>query len=321
MISNKVSNKSILVIGLVQVVAFLTLILSVVTTINEIHRYLELFSHFRLQYLLCSFVCLFLFIVFKNYKSAAAMVVMAGLNSIYVVPWYFSPEEKVVENYSVQIKVMHSNVNTRNTNYQKFIDLVFEESPDILIAQEVNGKWMGKLQELKTIYPYKYSSPREDNFGIAVFSKYPYADVKKAYWGASNLLSLKVVVTISGHKITTIATHLLPPVSAEHYISRKSQIDEVSQVLSDTKGPLILIGDLNVTMWSSDYVALESGTNLTNTRKGFGVLPTWPTMLPIFMIPIDHCLVSSHFAVLGMKVGYGIGSDHLPIIVKLGLKN
>ena len=80
------------------------------------------------------------------------------------------------------------------------------------------------------------------------------------------------------------------------------------------------IGDLNVTMWSTDYEVLERGTGLRNARKGFGILATWSTNLPFMMIPIDHCLLSSEFKVDSINTAQDIGSDHLPIVVTLRLK-
>ncbi|MDJ0569918.1 MAG: endonuclease/exonuclease/phosphatase family protein [Pleurocapsa sp. MO_192.B19] len=181
--------------------------------------------------------------------------------------------------------------------------------------------WLTKLRPLENNYPYKQASPREDNFGIAIFSKYPIDEIREVYWGPSNIPSLKASLIVSGHRISLITTHPLPPVNDDYYHSRNSQLNEVALVSKNVGNPLILIGDLNVTMWSSDYMALETGTNLVNARKGFGILPTWPTILPMFMIPIDHCLVSSDFQVLEIKVGKNVGSDHLPLIVDLGLKS
>ncbi len=72
-------------------------------------------------------------------------------------------------------------------------------------------------------------------------------------------------------------------------------------------------------MWAHHYNELVESTGLANARDGFGVLPSWPTNIPIAMIPIDHCLVSDEFTVLDVRTGPDIGSDHLPLIVELGL--
>ena len=58
---------------------------------------------------------------------------------------------------------------------------------------------------------------------------------------------------------------------------------------------------------------------LLNARRGHGLIPSWPTFLPFLMIPIDHCLVSPDASVVDIDSGPDIGSDHLPIFVKLGI--
>jgi endonuclease/exonuclease/phosphatase (EEP) superfamily protein YafD len=307
--------------GVVQIGAFLCLILSIATIFDSYHRLLELFSPFKVQFLVASFLCSMIFLAFKNFKSAIAMFFVVVLNSVFVLPWFFSEQNEVPENHLGSIKIMHSNVYSGNENYQEFIDFVLEEVPDVLVAQEVNDEWGIQLQGLKNVYPHSYLKPREDNFGIAIFSKYPYDDIEEYYWGLSYLPSLKAVITAFNKPVTIITTHPLPPINSDYYISRNAQIEKVANVSKHTETPLILIGDLNVTMWSSDYTPLELDAGLINTRKGFGVLPTWPTINPIIMIPIDHCLVSSHFVVRSTRVGRHIGSDHLPLIVELALKS
>jgi len=186
----------------------------------------------------------------------------------------------------------------------------------------VNENWLIAIKELEKIYPHSYKTPRNDNFGIAIFSKYPFESVKKIKWNKSDVPSIKASIEIAGQLVTILAIHPLPPISQEYYQSRNTQINNVAEFSRKHKEPLIIIGDLNTSMWSNDYQPLEDETGLRNASKGFGLLPTFPAqfLLPLFMIPIDHCLVSSHFVVNDIKVGNDIGSDHLPLIVKLSIK-
>jgi endonuclease/exonuclease/phosphatase (EEP) superfamily protein YafD len=323
MTNSKNSWKNLSFVGLVQVVATFTIILSILTLFDEKHRYIELFSHFKIQYLLASVTCAVILALYKSYAFSIVLVLAAVLNSVFVVPWYFSDPKNIPDNVQADVTLLHSNVFTNNVKFKNFIELVNKENPDIFVMQEVNQKWLSETRELEKIYPHMLTIPREDNFGIALFSKYPFDSIKEVNLSDSDIPSIVATLLITGQLVTVITTHPLPPVGKDYYHSRNAQIDKVAEMSRNHQGPLIIIGDLNLTMWSDDYMPLELGTDLRNARKGFGMLPTFPAQfqLPIFMIPIDHCLVSSHFVVHDIKVGKDIGSDHLPLIIKLSLKN
>lgn len=317
---NPQSDKSIVsILGLTQVIAFFVVSFSVPTIFNSYHRYLELFSHFRFQYFVFSLLCTVLFLIYKNYKSAALMALVFSLNSIYVLPWYVNLEEGRGDNAVSSLKIIHSNVNTANESYKKVIALIKEENPDIVLLQEASALWVNQLASIEKTYPYKKANPRADNFGIAIFSKYPFESIEEIYSGVVDIPSLKVDLMLGGQKITLISTHPVPPISADFYHFRNAQLKQIAAIVKTIQNPVILIGDLNVSMWSSDYDELEKTTALVNARKGFGILPTWPTMLPIAMIPIDHCLLSSEFKVDNIKLGKDIDSDHLPLVLTLSL--
>ena len=72
-------------------------------------------------------------------------------------------------------------------------------------------------------------------------------------------------------------------------------------------------------MSSPFYKNIVKSGKLRNARSGFGILPTWPTFMPLVYIPIDHLLVSKEIGVLKVRTGRNIGSDRLPLITDLVL--
>jgi len=70
-------------------------------------------------------------------------------------------------------------------------------------------------------------------------------------------------------------------------------------------------------MWSSFYTNMVKTAKLRNARSGFGILPTWPTFLPLAYIPIARFLVSKKIGVLKIHTGHNVGSDHWPLITDL----
>jgi endonuclease/exonuclease/phosphatase (EEP) superfamily protein YafD len=109
----------------------------------------------------------------------------------------------------------------------------------------------------------------------------------------------------------------MPPGSKETFELRNVQLRGLASLAGQSKGMMILIGDLNVTPWSPDYARLIRDSGLRDARRGHGILPTWPTFFPLMMIPLDHCLISPTLAVSDIRLGPNIGSDHLPLIVDL----
>ncbi len=97
---------------------------------------------------------------------------------------------------------------------------------------------------------------------------------------------------------------------------RNRQLAAIGDYVAKVKNPL-LIGDFNVTMWSSYYKVFVSKAGLRNARRSFGIIPTWSTFRPLLYIPIDHCFVGRDMKVLNIRTGRHVGSDHLPLITDL----
>ncbi|TQV88757.1 endonuclease/exonuclease/phosphatase family protein [Aliikangiella coralliicola] len=296
--------------------ASLTFAFSILSLLAGHHRIFELMSHFKLQYLIGSIIFLSVFMLGKKWVLSLFTTGILALNSYFVLPWYYSSENSLKMEASQKIKLIHLNLLSSNQNYQGVIDFVEAEKPDIFMAQEVNTPWQEALAELTEAYPYNYVVPRPDNFGIAILSKKPLDTIIEKDWGNTRVPSLWVTFKLAGKTVNLVSTHPLPPISARYYQLRNKQLNAMMEELKTVDTPVILGGDFNMTMWSSDY-SMFSNSQLKNTRQGFGILPTWPAKFSSLGIPIDHFLISRHFVVESMLNGPDVGSDHLPIVVSL----
>jgi endonuclease/exonuclease/phosphatase (EEP) superfamily protein YafD len=96
---------------------------------------------------------------------------------------------------------------------------------------------------------------------------------------------------------------------------------EIAQYISGIQGARILAGDLNVTSWSPFFKDWLRESGLHDSRLGFGVQATWPTTSPLFLIPLDHVLVSPDIQVMQRQVGADVGSDHRPVLIDFTFKS
>ncbi|MFB8790382.1 MAG: endonuclease/exonuclease/phosphatase family protein [Potamolinea sp.] len=282
------------------------------------NREAELTSHFRFQYLFIGVFGL-IFFYFNTKKNILYLISIfcIVINLTEVAPWYFAPSNLAIPSATPQLRVLLSNVQTSNTNYASVISLVREETPKIAVFLEVNDIWAKKLDSIRTILPYSLVYAREDNFGIAMYSSLPLEKGSLKFFTNEEVASIRANITINRKVVSMIVTHPLPPIKADYFFLRNQQLQAISNYVKQLKNSVIVIGDLNTTMWSPYYKSFVQTSQLHNTRAGFGILSTWPALFPPLSIPIDHCLVSPDIQVVNSRTGKYVGSDHLPLITDL----
>lgn len=309
-------NKNYRIISVFEFSAIALLLVIMASMLSSLHYFAELLSHFQFQYFWIAILLFVLFALLRRKKACVITLISLLLAASQVIPLYFDwaePHAKTVSKRA--IKMMLSNVYSGNREHNKLIEFIKDEQPDILVLQEVNKRWVDKLTVLFELYPYRLIEPRSDNFGIAVFSKIDTVKQELIYLGGVKIPSVESTFSVNDKVFSFITTHPVPPISQDYYQFRNTQLATVAKRISKIDTAKVLIGDLNITTWSSDYQLLELDTGLRNARHGFGVLPTWPVNLSTLMIPIDHILVSQEFAVKNLFTGPDVGSDHLPLVV------
>lgn len=282
----------------------------------------DLMSHFRLQYFILQFLCILLCIPKKQWKLLILTSIAAMVNLSLIIPFYLPNVNTATSTYQKPrqtLSILLINVNSSNDKYIDTANYIKNENPDILALEEINSEWLAALSKTLKDYPYRKYIPRSDNFGIGLYSKIAPDEMSIQYYGSAEVPSVRAEIIFENTPVTLLFTHPVPPISLDYFRMRNEQLDDITSHRSKFQESLILIGDLNTTSWSYYYQNFIKKMKLVDTRKGFGLQTTWPTMIPALSITIDHILVSDDFVVLERKVGNHIGSDHKPVYVKLGI--
>ncbi len=305
---------------IVQLVIATLLVLSIAGYFGRTHKFLELSSHFKTQYLLGSAGCLLICLFLESWGDAAGALLVAGINLSAIIPWYRAGQS--VANREIEgrrLKLVFANVYRLNTAYDAFTALVKRHEPDLVIVQEVDAVWAGALQTLRQQYPFIEVMPRDGGSGIALYSRFPFERLPMHLTEGDARPGILVRLKLGDITVSLLSIHPHAPIRRGYFERRNKMLISAAGYLLNLSPPKICVGDLNTSLWSPYYQSFIRQTKLVNTRKGFGLLPSWPTFM-IFdwlMIPIDHCLVSHDIEVIKTRVGEPIGSDHLPLLVEM----
>ena len=297
-------------------------------------------SHFPVQYGFGLFAFAVVQAWIRRWKWTAVFAAAALINLTQFMPLFFggpTPEQKSA---SPDLTVMTINVQSQNREHELVRQSITRANPDAFVLSEVNQRWLDEMTPLEKIYPYSIKHPRSDNFGIAFFSKRPLIEPRMEFFVWGKVPSTVASLDAGDRTVTVIGTHPVPPSSRSSALERNQQLKGIGEFIAEHDQPVVLIGDLNATPWNRFYKRLKHDSGMTDSARGFGLQPTWPAtwmgkfqqklrlgsdspgrFAPtdnfLFRIPIDHCLHSEALVTLDRIVGNPVGSDHLPLIVKL----
>jgi len=254
----------------------------------------------------------------RRFKIVAIFAVFAAANLIVLAP-FLCGAKRPAQFEGHKLKVMLLNVRTENERYDIVIACIHKYRPDLLMIEEVNERWLKELARLREDFPHVMEQPRDDNFGIVLFSRLPLTSPTFLYLNGAEVPSVTAQIDVGARRFTVLGTHPLPPGTLENFRLRNEQLDQVARFVTSRTNPVIVLGDLSATPWSYYFQRLVSESGLTDSSKGRGIQTTWPADFFPLRIPIDHCLVSPEIGVINKMTGNSVGSDHLPVIVDLKL--
>lgn len=289
----------------------------------------DICSHFRLQYLIFGVFVLFIYYIFKiqDKKLFVAILLIISLNFFEFTYCSLLNPPKISKSHIKQenspskqnIKIGLINLLTSNKHFQEVRDELTRINADILVVQEIDFVWSDELSEVKKIYPYNYEICRDDNFGIAIYSKIPvknYSNLKVGIF--DELPVLTILFEVNGKTIELIAVHTTPPAFSEYYKNTKKMLQDIGEYVNKSHNPCIVVGDINSSRFSYNY---KNFIKISKLRDSGNILKlTWPSYwISLARIPLDHIFVDRGFEIKNFEVGNYVGSDHFPVSAELNI--
>jgi endonuclease/exonuclease/phosphatase (EEP) superfamily protein YafD len=220
------------------------------------------------------------------------------------------------------IRILAANVLQTNTHAERFLKLVRDNDPDVVVTLETNSWWQKQLEPLERDYPYRLQAPLENLYGMHLFSKLPLEDARVRYLVEDDKPSMHAIARLrSGERVELHCLHPAPPGPTENKESseRDAELIVVGKTVKHSKLPVIVTGDLNDVAWSETTRLFRHVSGLLDPRRGRGTFSTFPARWPISRWPLDHVFHSPALCLVDIHTLKNWGSDHLPIVYELAL--
>lgn len=321
-----------------------------------------LFSYLGLAFpILCLmnvfFLCYWLFVREWRLIAVGAAVFLLCWGPVkHYFPFHSRVKPVPTENV---IKVLTYNVmafgykNHTKLSPNKILKYIMESDADIVCLQEYaeskspKGLTKAKIYEALKMYPYRSvvwtSSSRFQNFGIAVFSKYPITNSRRVKYESKYNGSSVQEITIKGKKLTLINNHLesfkLTMEDRSRYSTfiksfssdglgelkgaveqklgpafriRSKQAVAVAGEILKTKNPYVVVcGDFNDTPISYAHRTIQGDLVDSFAESGRGIGITYNRNF--FWFRIDNILHSPNMKSINCTVDKVKYSDHYPL--------
>ncbi len=173
----------------------------------------DLASHFRVQYVVLDVLLLVLLALRQEWLWSAALAACAAWSALWVAPYVpFGPSAAAAASPTVAgatIKLLSANVLFRNHSATRLLEIVRDESPDVVLLVEYTPEWSRMSDDLRTTYPYHLEAPAIGAFGIALFSRIPFDSVRSFALGPTT--AIEAHVRTPGGPLTLFGVHLRSP--------------------------------------------------------------------------------------------------------------
>ena len=218
------------------------------------------------------------------------------------------------------IRLVASNVLQENDRFDRWLEVVREADPDVILALEVDERWDKALAVLEEDYPFAVRQPQDNHYGMVLYSRLELIDPELRFIVQDDVPSIHTGVELKGgRRIFLWGVHPRPPEPLRHVdaTARDAEVVIVGREIDVEQRPTIIAGDFNDVAWSHTSELFQHVSRLLDPRKGRGFYNTFDARYPLVRWPLDHIFHSNHFKLLELRRLPFVGSDHFPVCITL----
>lgn len=313
------------------IVSIISIVITVLPTIKTSLWWIRIFDYPRLQIValcLISIVLIFIYLQ-KGYRRTVlfALVFLSFIYQLFFIIPYTSLYPVQAQNYegkknNSSFIIIEANIKMDNKEVEKFLGLISESKPDILVITEPNKWWEEKTHQLNRQFPYSIKKPLENTYGMIMYSKFPLKKQEINFLVKDDIPSFYAKVILPNKKEFDLYTlHPEPPKPGASTYDRDTEILIVGRRIRNLNRPAVVVGDLNDVGWSHTSKLFQKYSRMLDPRKGRGLFNTYNVFIPLFRYPLDHFFYSKHFGFIKLEKLKAIGSDHYPMLIEINLES
>jgi endonuclease/exonuclease/phosphatase (EEP) superfamily protein YafD len=273
----------------------------------------DLLVNFRVHYALLLGVAVLVACVFRSWRIATVAGLGLALNVWSLSGGFFAPGTPIPSTAG-SVRVAAFNVNIANTDMPGVAAYLDSLNVDVAVLEELTAANADQLAALLPRLPHRYSAESEGVWGVTILSRWPLIAAQPATRDGLTFAA-RADIDLGDRKFRLYGAHLNWPVMPATERVRNAQLKALGRELAECPHACVVVGDFNVTPWSSHFHDVLEVPGVRDCAAGRGHLTTWPSALPALLrIRIDQCLAAGAVGVTDVRVGESVGSDHLATI-------
>lgn len=277
-------------------------------------------AHFRFHLLLALAVAVIALLILR--APVRAMLVMAmilpGIGGLApALPAATGDHEAKAG--EADFTLVQLNVFFRNRSVPDVLRMIRESDADVVTLQEVSSFVWARLSPLHREYPYSVVCQYARVGAVAVFSRLPFASELGPSKGCVVGDGLGWVrIKVGDQAVTVASIHLHWPFP----FGQPAQVDRLESHIQALPRPVVVGGDFNAAPWSHSVTRIGEAAG-ASVLDGLRLTLYAPQLrwAPGLGLPIDHVLAAPEIFAESVRRGPVVGSDHLPVIARLGFRS